>query len=352
MLRRSPRPFRVALVVPLQGSAGIYGPSCVLCARLAAEEIDGEGGVLDRPIRLHIVDGATGPQRVTAEVDRLVTSGAVDAVVGWHLSAVRQRLAPRLAGRVPYVFTALYEGGETTPGVFTTGETPGIQLSPALQWMATEIGVHRWMVVGNDYVWPLRTTEVVRAMAGDGVQIDGAAFVGLGARDFGPALQRIEDGPFDGVLMLLVGQDSVEFSRQFAARGLEERCARLSPLMDETMLGVLGPAAAHDVFTAAGFFESLATPESLEFGARYVRRFGPGAPVLNAPGESCYEGVRLLASLVNRAGSTTVEALDRAAAQATWDGPRGTVRLTGSYAEQRIYIAAADGTGYDILDSL
>jgi hypothetical protein len=44
--------------------------------------------------------------------------------------------------------------------------------------------------------------------------------------------------------------------------------------------------------------------------------------------------------------------VDRAAAQATWSGPRGTVRLTGSYADQRIYIAAADGSGYDILDSL
>ncbi len=352
MLRRSPRPFRVALVVPLQGSAGIYGPSCVLCARLAVEQIGDEGGVLGREVALRIVDGATGPRRVAAEVDRLVAAGAVDAVVGWHLSAVRELLAPCLAGRVPYVFTALYEGGESTPGVFTTGETPRIQLSPALRWMATEIGVHRWMVIGNDYVWPRRTTEVVRAAAGGGVQIDGGAFVGLGSRDFGPALQRIEDGPYDGVLMLLVGRDSVEFSRQFAARGLEERCARLSPLMDETMLRELGPADAHDVFAASGFFESLATPESLDFGARYVRRFGPDAPVLNAPGESCYEGVLVLAGLVNRAGSTAIDAVDRAAAQATWSGPRGTVRLTGSYADQRIYIAAADGSGYDILDSL
>ena len=220
MLRRSPRPFRVALVVPLQGSAGIYGPSCVLCARLAVEQIGDEGGVLGREVALRIVDGATGPRRVAAEVDRLVAAGAVDAVVGWHLSAVRELLAPCLAGRVPYVFTALYEGGESTRGCSPPARRPGSRLSPALRWMATEIGVHRWMVIGNDYVWPRRTTEVVRAAAGGGVQIDGGAFVGLGSRDFGPALQRIEDGPYDGVLMLLVGRDSVEFSRQFAARGL------------------------------------------------------------------------------------------------------------------------------------
>ncbi len=36
----------VALVVPLHGSAGIFGPSCELCAQLAVEDINGGAGVL------------------------------------------------------------------------------------------------------------------------------------------------------------------------------------------------------------------------------------------------------------------------------------------------------------------
>jgi ABC-type branched-subunit amino acid transport system substrate-binding protein len=38
----------VALVVPLHGSAGIFGPSCELCAQLAAEEINASDGLLGR----------------------------------------------------------------------------------------------------------------------------------------------------------------------------------------------------------------------------------------------------------------------------------------------------------------
>ena len=38
----------VALVFPLQGPAGIFGPTCELCARLAAEEVNRDGGVLGR----------------------------------------------------------------------------------------------------------------------------------------------------------------------------------------------------------------------------------------------------------------------------------------------------------------
>ncbi len=47
----------MALVVPLQGPAGIFGPSCESCAALAMEEINAEGGVLGRELRLVPVDG-------------------------------------------------------------------------------------------------------------------------------------------------------------------------------------------------------------------------------------------------------------------------------------------------------
>uniref|UniRef100_UPI00254D1D0A ABC transporter substrate-binding protein n=1 Tax=Klebsiella pneumoniae TaxID=573 RepID=UPI00254D1D0A len=78
----------------------------------------------------------------------------------------------------------------------TIGETPEIQLHPGLRWMADEIGVRDWFVVGNDYVWPRRSTETVRALVDDdraGPSIGEADFVGLGTRDFGPVLDRISD---------------------------------------------------------------------------------------------------------------------------------------------------------------
>ncbi|TCK27508.1 substrate-binding domain-containing protein [Pseudonocardia endophytica] len=347
--------FTVGLVVPLSGPEAVYGPSCVLCARLAAEELNEGSGVLAEPVRLRIVDGGRGPERVACEVERLVGNGEIDAVVGWHLSAVRQRLAPRLRARVPYVYTALYEGGETTPGVITIGETPEIQLHPGLRWMSEEIGVRDWFVVGNDYVWPRRSTATVRALVDDdraGPTIGEADFVGLGTRDFGPVLDRISDSGSDGVLMMLVGHDSVRFNRQFAERGLEERCARFSPLMDESMLRDLGPAASTDVFTAAGWFEALPTAEGLGFGARYARRFGPEAPALGAPGESCYEGIRLLACLVHSAGTVDAQRVTELARCSDYHGPRGHVRIDGPATRQQIYMATADGVGLDVLASL
>ncbi|MEV4558411.1 substrate-binding domain-containing protein [Kitasatospora sp. NPDC049285] len=343
----------VALVVPLQGSAGIFGPSCELAARLAAAEINAAGGILDREVRLVVVDGGASPERVAAEVEALVSLGAVQAVVGWHTSAVRQALAPRIVGRVPYVYTAQHEGGEHTPGIFLTGESDAAQLLPAMRLLAEATGVRRWCTVGNDYVWPQVTARAARGYArACGGRVVGEVFVRLGAEDFGPALRRVERCEADAVLMLLVGEDAVRFNRAFAARGLDQRCQRLSTHMDENILLAAGAEATGGLWAASGFFETLATAESLDFGRRYVDRFGTEAPVVGSLGESCFEGLRLLAALAERARSLDVGAIRAAGGAVAYEGPRGALRLRGNHLDQRFYLARADVFDFHVVAQL
>lgn len=345
--------FAAALVVPLRGPAGIFGPSCELCAELAAEDINATGGLLGREVRLVAVDGGAPRAEVADKVDKLISTGQVQAVVGWHISAVREVLAPRIAQRVPYVYTALYEGGERTPGVFLTGETPARQIRPSLRWMAGELGVRRWCVVGDDYIWPRRSAAASRGYArACSAEIRSEIFVQLGTSDFRKVIGRIEASECDGVLMFLVGEDAVHFNRQFSRAQLDQRCVRLSTLMDENMLLASGAQNTAGLFTAAGYFETLPTAESLEFNARYSRRFGMRAPVLNSLGESCYEGLWLLAELIRRAGSPEVRQVCAVAQAIRYATPRGEVQLRNGHVDQKIYMAAAAGLDFDIVASL
>ncbi len=343
----------VALLIPLHGSAGIYGPSCELCAELAAEAVNAEGGVLGRPLHLRIVDASGPPALVAAVVDTLVTDGTVDAVVGWHISAVREAVAPRIAGRVPYVYTALYEGGEAHPGVFLVGETPGRQLLPAMRWLRAEAGVKRWFLVGNDYIWPRGTARAAEAYAPlcDG-RICDEVFVPLGTTEFSDVVGRIERERADAVLMLLVGQDAVEFNRAFARARLDESCRRLSTLIEENTLLASGAENTRGICAAAAYFESLVTPESQDFGARYARRFGPDAPPLNSPAESCYEGILLLAALARAARTLDVMTVCRVADTVRYAGPRGELRLRGQHLDQRVYLAEADALDLGVVAEL
>jgi ABC-type branched-subunit amino acid transport system substrate-binding protein len=343
----------VALVFPLQGPAGMFGPTCELCARLAAEEVNRAGGVLGRELKLLPVDGGAAPREIADHLEALVDLGVVQGVTGWHISSVRQALAPRIAHRVPYVYTALYEGGEHTSGVFLTSETPRDQLRPAMDLLTHERQVRRWFVVGNDYVWPRRTARAARAYARDcGSSIGGEVYLPLGTHDFEPVLRRIERSDADGLLMLLVGSDAVRFNRAFAAYGLDVRCLRLSTLMDENMLMASGPSATADLYSTAGFFASLANQDTLDFHGQYAGRYGVEAPALGSLGESCYEGVLLLAALLKQAGTLDVSAIGAAADTVSYEGPRGLLHLRGSHVRQRIYLARADGLDFDVLTEL
>lgn len=358
----SPRPaappharalLQVGLLIPLQGPAGMFGPSCELCAELAVQQINDEGGLLGREVGLRVVDAGAPPERVGDEVDRLLRDGQVEAFVGWHTSAVRRAVAPRVAGRVPYVYTALYEGGEVTPGVFMTGETPHLQVLAALQWMAREAGVRRWDVVGDDYVWPRRTAAAVVAAASTcGIEVQEQVFLRSGTQDHGAALRRLGGGDADGVLMLMLGENGVQFNRQFARSQLDEKCVRLSPLMDENMLLGSGAASTRNLFSTAGYFEALATAESLDFGARYSGAYGPHAPVLSSMGESCYEGLLLLARIARGARSLEVGRLCATASGTSWASPRGEVRVRGQHLQQQVYLAQARGLDLDVIAAL
>ncbi|MET9485339.1 substrate-binding domain-containing protein [Nocardia sp. NPDC006630] len=343
----------IALVVPLSGPAGMFGPSSEACAALAVEDINAMGGILDRPVRLHPIDSGAPLPQLSAQIGRMVDGGEIDGVVGWHLSNARKVITPQTAGRIPYVYTTFYEGGENSDGVYMVGETPDQQLFPALRWLRSEFGIRRWCVIGNDYVWPRETARATKEFtAGTDIDVVGEEYVPLGSRRFGRALELIRNSPAQGVLLFMVGADCAAFNRAFARAGLDDGRLRLSMMIGEDVLYAGGPDSTRGLHTASGYFESVVSPEGMDFGSRYVRRFGTCAPALNNIGESCYEGMLLFASLAEAARSLDLRTIERHAAQVSYGGPRGEVRVRGAHTTQPVFLADADALQFSVLAEL
>jgi ABC-type branched-subunit amino acid transport system substrate-binding protein len=348
-----PSSWRVGMIVPLEGSAGIFGPSCQAVAELAAAEFNEENGVLGRQVELEFIDAGQPPREVAARVAALAATGRLDAVTGWHISSVRHALVPAIAGRLPYVYTSLYEGGERRPGVYCSGEVPNFQIVPALAWMARHLGKRRWFVVGHDYVWPRQTAVVLtEACAELGIEIVGEAFVRMDAGRVDLLVEEVARTACDGVLMLLVGQEAALFNRLFAEQGLSDRMVRYSPLMEENMVMASGPEATEDLYVSAGFFRTLVTAGSFDLQSRYAAFHGAGAPPLNNVAESCYEGMHTLAHLTRLAGSSCVQDMNRLIGELGYDGPRGTVQFHGNQATHPVHLARAEGLDFEIIDQL
>ncbi len=342
----------VAFVVPLQGSTGIYGPSCLACGELAAEELNAGHGIGGRKVELITVDGGRQPEVVAAEVAALVDAGAVEAIAGWHISAVRQAITRRVGGRITYAYAAMHEGRDDTPGVFMLGERPVNQLLPATRWMRDQVGVGRWAVVGNDYVFPRVTGRTARmALRDSASSIVSETYVPLGTTNFSAVLDDLEQRDVDGVIMLLMGQDAVHFNRQFARQHLDDRLARLSPAIEENTLLAGGAAAHRNLYSAAAYFDNMNTTAGSELARSYYGRYGTWAPALNAVGESCYEAIMFLARVGELCGGFDVAGLAKLTDEA-WHGPRGLMRFEGNLLNQDVYLAAASGLEFEIQEQI
>lgn len=340
--------LNVGLFIPTSGAAGIWGPSCRSCATLAAREINETGGILGMEVALRIEDAGADPDDTAERAALLAETGEIDAIVGMHISAVRESLARAIGGIIPYVYTPLYEGGERTPGVYAIGETPGDQLFPAMTWLAERYRVRRWVLLGNDYVWPRTTHALARKfLAARRGEVAGERYLPFGREQFDDVLDWIAALKPDAVLVSLVGQDAVTFNRAFGQRGLSERILRFSCAIEENVLLGIGGEHTDGLFVAAGYFANMATPRNGGFRERYYGNFGDGAPMLNALGESLYEGMHFLSALLG--GSGDWRWLDRALA---YGGARGAVFGPERRITAPIFLSEARGNRFDIVTRL
>jgi ABC-type branched-subunit amino acid transport system substrate-binding protein len=351
---RGPRPevapldreadFVVGLLVPINGSAGIWGPSSIACAQLAQTEINDDGGLLERRVRLRIIDSSDEAPDVGAVTAQLMHCGAIDAIVGMHTSQVRQRVLHDVGRQIPYVYTPLYEGGEHTPGVFAIGETPAQQLRPALEYLIERFRARRWMFIGNDYVWPRVSHRLAASYLADrGAELLGDRYLPFGVEDFSEVLDEVRRLRPHAVLLSLVGQDAVQFNRAFGSLGLPRDVLRLSCAIEENGLLAIGADNTEGLFVSSGYFASLVNDANMAFKERYYNHFGQRAPTLNALGQSTYEGMHFMAALARRAAVDDAPLLGPLPSPLAFRSVRGIRYLGNEHCLHPTYLARVAG---------
>jgi ABC-type branched-subunit amino acid transport system substrate-binding protein len=336
--------FVVGLLVPINGSAGIWGPSSIACAQLAQAEINAAGGLLERQLRLCVIDSSDEALEVGSVTAQLMHAGAIDAIVGMHTSQVRQRVLKDVARQIPYVYTPLYEGGERTPGVFAIGETPGRQLRPAIEYLASRYRARRWMFVGNDYCWPRVSHRLAaRYVAEQGGEVVADRYLPFNTDDFSELLDEIAKLKPHAILLSLVGQDAVQFNRAFGDVGLARNMFRLSCAIEENGLLAIGADNTEGLFVSSGYFGSLESDANMAFRERYHNHFGQRAPTLNALGQSTYEGVHFMAALARRAADEDAPLLGDRAPPLAFRSVRGISYFGNDRCVHPTYLAEAGG---------
>ncbi|MET3915507.1 urea transport system substrate-binding protein [Variovorax sp. OAS795] len=347
---RAASPLNVAVMLPMSGPAGLFGPSAKACAELAVQTINARGGVLGRNINALFGDAGLPPAEASQTALKLWKGQGAQAVIGMHDSAVRGALVGLFKGQVPYFYTPVYEGGECARGTYLNGETPAQQLAPVIPWLASERKPKKWYMIGNDYIWGRNTNAAAKGyIAQTGAQVVGDEYLPFTADNFDSSLARIRESGADAVLVSLVGGASVGFNKAFASFGLADKAIRLGTLIEENTLAGIGLANARNLYSSAGYFANIETPAAKAFSDAYFKRFGAQAPALNGLAESVYEGFLMLEAMTARAKSLDVAKLEPASEGASYNGPRGAVTMHARHVDQDIYLADVGDKGFRVV---
>ena len=316
----------------LSGGLDIYGKPMVDALTLAIEEQNAAGGLLGKQVRLVSYDPQSNMQLYTQFAQQAALKDKVAVVMGGITSASREVIRPVLdRSKTLYFYNTQYEGGVCDMDIYCTGVTPAQTVGKLVPYAMKKWG-KKIYVVAADYNYGQITSQWVKKFAqengGSTVAIE---FFPLDVTNFGPTISKIEAAKPDMLFSALVGGAHISFYRQWAAAGMNKKI----PLASSTFgVGneqiVLSAEEANGYLLSYNYFQSLPTPENKAFLERFHKRFGADYPNVTELACGTYQGFKLWAEGVKKAGSIDVAkvipALDSGI---SIQGPSGKVTIDG-----------------------
>ena len=154
---------RLGLMPPLTGVVGIYGQEIIRAAEVACHEINEQGGVLGRPLKLFIEDDGSLPETAVPAAERLIDKHKCSAIIGNLLSNSRIAVAYRVAEprKVPYLNFSFHEGGIISRYFFHFAALPNQQIDRMIPTMMERFGGTMYFA-GNNYEWPRGSIDAAK----------------------------------------------------------------------------------------------------------------------------------------------------------------------------------------------
>ncbi|WP_022728137.1 ABC transporter substrate-binding protein [Fodinicurvata sediminis] len=350
-------PIQIGAIYILSGVGSTYGEFAQNGANLAIDEINEDGGVLDRPLEITFEDSQLEAQTAIQAMRKLVYQDGVDVLMGLDSSGVATGVVPV----VPEV---------ETPFIITHAATPDATGKLCNQWtyrnsvnipqnikgaaiMAEESGANSWTTVGPDYAFGHQSWEYFQRYLGelnpDATFSDEPSFPAFGTEDFTPFINTVMSAQPDGVFLSIWGSDLVNFTRQANDLGF----------FDEDFEVLMSLGAATEVLSALG--EQM--PTGITVGTRYwygaydnemnkafveaYRERHETPPSYNA--QNAYSAVYAYKAAIEKAGEVDKVAIRDALKGMSYQAPMGEVRFREG--DNQALVAPTYGTTAEDPDS-
>lgn len=328
--QRTSEPWRVGVLFSRTGFMSVIEETQLRGTLIAVDEINESGGINGRPIETIIYDPGSDARSYGQYAKRLMVEDGVSTIFGCYTSSSRKAVLPvveRLDGLLWY--PTLYEGFEFSPNVIYTGATPNqnsVQLCKALM---EQFGP-RFFFVGSDYIYPRESNRVMRELVrNNGGSVVGERYFRLEAdrSEFVPLLRDIKRAQPDVIFSTVVGELTTFLYQAYHDLGLNPKTVPIASLTTtEAEIQAMGYDVGEGHYTAASYFQGVATERNSSFVAQYHKRYGGDQPT-NMCLEASYFQVNLFARTLEQTNSLDTRQLRSSVMGAEFNAPQGCVSI-------------------------
>ncbi len=347
---------RIGLVIP---QAGVYTPLGVDMQNgweLYLEQHDNQLGGYD--VETVTADEGEGPDTGVPAVQRLLTEGDVDALVGIVNSATALGVAEQVTeAQVPLIVANAGAGAITkdaaSPYVWRDSFT-NAQIAAAMGQHLADEGISPVYVMAPDYA---AGQEVVagftEAYQAGGGTIAGQALTPFGTtQDFQPFLSGVQASGAAATFVFYAGGEAVSFVQQYADFGLKDAIPLYGSgfLTEGSVLDAQGEAAV-GVRTTLHYSTEIDNEANAEFVQAYQEAYD-ALPTVYAM--QAYDAANVLDRALEEAGELGGEALTTALEDlgSIDDSPRGPWEFNGQTPEQHVYLREVIDDGGTLINSV
>lgn len=314
-------PITLGLNYPRTGSYKEEGLAQMRGALLAIDELNAQGGVLGRPVRLISRDSASRPEKAIQNVDRLVDDGAA-MLFGGASSAVAIAASQRAKERGVLYFGTLTYSNDTTGKnghryMFRECNSAWMSARVLGQYLAKSLPDKRYFYVTSDYTWGHTSESSLRQTTGstDSTKHPGLKVPFPGARlaDYRTALTQAAASDAEVLALVLFGDDLVRAMRIAESLGLTKRMQIVAPNLTQSIVEQAGPGLMQGVIGTEPWTWRVPELEKSAAGQAFVKNYSERYELMpSSSAASAYSIVHQWADAAERARSLNSESLIKA----------------------------------------
>lgn len=308
--------IKIGVLHSLSGTMAISETTLKDTVLMMVDQQNAKGGLLGKKIEAVVVDPASDWPLFAEKARELISVQGVDAIFGCWTSVSRKSVLPVVEELNGLLFYPVqYEGEESSKNVIYTGAAPNQQAIPAVDYMADELGVEKWALLGTDYVYPRTTNTILESYLKSKGVAQGDIFVNytpFGHSDWSKIVADVvalgKDGKKVGVVSTINGDANVGFYKELAAAGVSaEDIPVMAFSVGEEELSGLDTKNLAGHLAAWNYFQSADTPENKAFIQGWHKFTGNDKRVTNDPMEATKLGFEAWVKAVEKAGSTDTD---------------------------------------------